>query len=155
MPKTFTPAGLPRRLGALFYDSLLLFGVLFFATLILLVLRRGTALTPGESAVLLISGDGRLSVLRLVLDPRRSNARDARLAHPRAATRRHSPDLGIALRRYLLAWLALLPLGAGYFWMLIDREGLTWHDRGSRTVVVCTIVESVGVRRLLPNPNNA
>jgi len=42
-------AGLPRRLGAIFYDALLLLATLFFATAILLPLTGGKAVaSPGE-----------------------------------------------------------------------------------------------------------
>ncbi|HOP17700.1 MAG: RDD family protein [Gammaproteobacteria bacterium] len=41
-----------------------------------------------------------------------------------------------ALIRVAAAWLAALPLGLGYLWMLVDKAGLTWHDRLSRTRLV-------------------
>ena len=34
------------------------------------------------------------------------------------------------------AHLSLLALGLGYLWMLVDREGLTWHDRLSDSRLV-------------------
>jgi uncharacterized RDD family membrane protein YckC len=132
------PAGLLRRLGALLYDSLLLFGVLFFATLVLLVLRRGVAITPGDPRYFLYL----VAVGYLFCGwfwTRGGQTLGMRAWRIRVQQRDGTAlSWGRALWRYLLAWLALLPLGAGYFWMLIDREGLTWHDRGSRTVVVCT-----------------
>lgn len=44
-----TPAGLGRRLAALFYDGLLITAVLFLGTLALLPLTGGEAITPQES----------------------------------------------------------------------------------------------------------
>lgn len=44
-----TPAGLGRRLAALFYDGLLLIAVLFLGTLVLLPVTGGEAITPQES----------------------------------------------------------------------------------------------------------
>jgi uncharacterized RDD family membrane protein YckC len=41
-----------------------------------------------------------------------------------------------ALLRFVLALLSLAPLGLGYWWMLVDREGCTWHDRLSSTRVL-------------------
>lgn len=40
--------------------------------------------------------------------------------------------------RVAAAHLSLLAFGLGYFWMLVDRERLTWHDRlsGSRMVLL-------------------
>jgi len=43
---------------------------------------------------------------------------------------------GDTLRRFLAGGLALLPLGLGLLWVLVDRERLAWHDRLSATRVV-------------------
>ncbi|VAW78142.1 FIG023103: Predicted transmembrane protein, partial [hydrothermal vent metagenome] len=41
-----------------------------------------------------------------------------------------------ALLRFMVAIPSTLLLGLGYFWMLIDRDRLTWHDRYSETRIV-------------------
>lgn len=41
-----------------------------------------------------------------------------------------------ALHRYLLAWLSLAALGAGFVWALFDREGQFLHDRLAGTAIV-------------------
>lgn len=41
-----------------------------------------------------------------------------------------------ALLRFFGALLSLLCFGAGYGWMLIDRDRMTWHDRLSSSQVV-------------------
>ena len=48
-----------------------------------------------------------------------------------------SIGMGRAMLRYLLAWLSLLPFGAGFFWAFFDREQQFLHDRlaGTRMVV--------------------
>ena len=43
---------------------------------------------------------------------------------------------GQALARMFAAMLSWLLLGAGWLWMLFDRDGLTLHDRLSRTRLV-------------------
>jgi uncharacterized RDD family membrane protein YckC len=45
--------------------------------------------------------------------------------------------IGRAMLRYALAWLSLVPLGAGFLWALFDREGQFLHDRlaGTRMIV--------------------
>lgn len=43
------------------------------------------------------------------------------------------PRPGDALRRLFWAALSIAPLGAGFLWMLFDRDGLTLYDRLSRT----------------------
>ena len=37
------------------------------------------------------------------------------------------------LRRYVVGTLSLLLAGMGFWWAWFDRDGLTWHDRASRT----------------------
>lgn len=41
-----------------------------------------------------------------------------------------------ALRRLGWAALALAPAGAGLLWLLLDHDGLAWHDRRSHTRLV-------------------
>ena len=41
-----------------------------------------------------------------------------------------------ALLRFACAWLAALPMGLGFWWALIDKDKLGWHDRLSRTRLV-------------------
>lgn len=41
-----------------------------------------------------------------------------------------------ALLRYLMGWLSWLTLGAGYLWILVDRDKLSWTDRFSNSRIV-------------------
>jgi len=41
-----------------------------------------------------------------------------------------------AVHRYLLAWLSLAALGAGFFWALFDRDRQFLHDRLAGTAIV-------------------
>jgi uncharacterized RDD family membrane protein YckC len=43
---------------------------------------------------------------------------------------------GRAILRCASALLSLLPMGLGYFWSILDRSHLTWHDRLSATHLV-------------------
>jgi uncharacterized RDD family membrane protein YckC len=38
--------------------------------------------------------------------------------------------------RFVAAIFSWLPAGLGFFWVLIDRDGLAWHDRWSETILV-------------------
>jgi uncharacterized RDD family membrane protein YckC len=40
---------------------------------------------------------------------------------------------GDAFKRHLAAILSWLVVGLGFFWMLVDPDKLTWHDRLSKT----------------------
>jgi uncharacterized RDD family membrane protein YckC len=46
------------------------------------------------------------------------------------------PGLSTALTRWMAYMISAVPLGAGFFWALFDREGLTWHDRLTGTTVI-------------------
>jgi uncharacterized RDD family membrane protein YckC len=140
-----TTPGLLRRLAAICYDSVLVFGVvLLLWTLYYLALA---ALTGNEDvghsalaqlywpvALLAVVGFhvwfwthggqtlGMKSWRVRVVD---QNGDD--------------PAFGPALRRYLWAWVSAAALGLGFLWALFDRDGLTWHDRLSGTRLVMTV----------------
>ncbi len=44
-----------------------------------------------------------------------------------------APSWAALWRRYLVGTLSLLAGGLGFWWALVDRERLTWHDRASGT----------------------
>lgn len=49
-----------------------------------------------------------------------------------------------AMIRYAAVWLSFLALGLGYFWILVDRDRLAWHDRLSATRLVLTTKQPAG-----------
>ena len=130
------PAGLLRRLGALFYDAVLLTAVLFAATLAILPLRGGEAFGPHDPTyfayLFLVSltffgwfwthGGQTLGMrawkIRLVA------ADGAAVSWNRAAL------------RYVWAWIALGVFGLGYLWVWVDPARRAWHDLASGTRVV-------------------
>ena len=133
-----TSAGFLRRVAAISYDSLLLFSVLFFATLVLLPFTGGQAIRPREpfytSYLVAVSflyfgwfwtHGGQTLGMR---------AWRLRLEHDTVG----SVTWKLALLRFCGAIVSWLPMGAGYLWMLVDRRGLAWHDRLSGTAVVLT-----------------
>ena len=46
------------------------------------------------------------------------------------------PSFGAATLRFFAAILSWLPAGLGFFWQLVDRDGMAWHDRLSNTRLV-------------------
>jgi uncharacterized RDD family membrane protein YckC len=130
------PASLFRRLAALFYDSLLLLALWFVATALLLPLSGGEAIHSSNplltTYLLFVSfffygwfwmhGGQTLGMRSWRLQLR--NLREGPITWWQA------------LLRFLVAIPAAGLLGLGYFWMLVDRRKLTWHDRYSETTVV-------------------
>ena len=129
------PAGLFRRLVAMFYDTLLLLSVLFLATAIALLATRGELDYHNpffRSYLFLIwfffyawfwtHGGQTLGM----------QAWKLRLQRPDGGP----VSLWQALLRFLVAFPSLLLFGLGMLWMLVDRERMTWHDRFSESVIV-------------------
>lgn len=136
MNTTDTPVqcGLFRRLLAISYDCMLLGGVLFAVTAILLPFTGGDAIHSGNYLYLLYlvsccylyfgwqwTHGGQTLGMR---------AWKIRLYGP-ALTAVNWPTAG---KRFLLVMVSWLFAGAGFLWALLDPEALTFHDRysGSR-----------------------
>jgi uncharacterized RDD family membrane protein YckC len=129
-------AGLLRRLAAIVYDSLLLVGVLFAATLAALALRGGTAFAPGDplfTAYLLTVVAGFFGWFWThggqTLGMRAWKLRLVALDRSPVTWRQ-------ALLRAAAALLSAVCLGLGYLWVAVDPERRAWHDRVSGTRVV-------------------
>jgi len=129
-------AGLLRRLAALAYDGVILLGLAFFVTLVLVLVRGGTAIAPGSWWYgLTLAGTGLLFFGW-------SWTRGGQTLGARAWSLRVEKTDGSALGwkdallRYLAAWLLLIPPGLGFLWARWDRERRCWHDRLSGTRVV-------------------
>lgn len=131
-----------RRFAALFYDSLLLFSVLFFATLVLLLFTGGRAIPPHDP----LYSSYLIGVSFLYFGW--SWTHGGQTLGMRAWRLRVADKNGgsltwkLALVRFCCAILSWLPMGAGYLWITVDRRRLAWHDRLSGTTVV-----------LIPNTN--
>ena len=113
-------AGLMRRFAALLYDSLLLAGVWFFATFVALIIRHGAAIAPSSlwfDAYLLAVGGLFFGGFWT------HGGQTLGMRAWRIRVQQHDgapPTWLIALRRYVLAWVSLLLLGGGFFWLLVD-----------------------------------
>jgi uncharacterized RDD family membrane protein YckC len=144
----FPNAGLPRRLAAMFYDTLLslaLLMVVTFAYLMVLKLIYGEAQLKLMSEAGALNGDPLLSTLLLfslfaffakfwthngqtlgmqVWGVRVQNADGSAI------------DLWQALLRFLLAIISFLCAGLGFFWVLFDQQKRSWHDIYSGSCMV-------------------
>lgn len=136
-PDDHESASLPRRLGAVFYDAVLLVALLMLGSF-LYVPVVGDALPAPLGRTLYqillfaisffyftgfwVRGGQTLGLrtwkLRLV-------ARDG-----------GSVTWPQATQRFVLALVSWLCLGLGFLWVLVDREKLAWHDRFSGTRLV-------------------
>lgn len=135
-PPTPAPVGGLRRLAVLFYDGLLLFGVLFAATFILLPFTRGEPIGPNNVFYTVYL----LAVSYAYFEWFWTHGGQTLGMRAWRVTLVADPPLVLDRRRCLLRFVAALvswaPAGLGFLWALLDREKLAWHDRLSRTRLV-------------------
>lgn len=122
-----------RRFGAILYDSLLVFALLFLGTLPFVGIRGGEPVAPGNIlyrlAMLLVaylffalfwSGYGRtlgMQSWRLRIETMNGE----------------KPSIYAATIRFVVAIVSWLAFGLGFWWQIWDKDNLTWHDRASGT----------------------
>lgn len=144
MPVDITAAASPgflRRLAAMVYDLLLLFGLLLTAATLVVI----PVVELGGPQLLGRSWWFRLYLLAVIVGFytyfwSRSGQTLGMRAWRLLLLREDGTPLGggDALRRLAWAALTLAPAGIGFLWMLFDRDHRTWYDRLSGTRVVMT-----------------
>ena len=128
-----TSPSLARRFGAIIYDSLLVFALMFLGTLPFIAVRGGQPVDPGNI---------RLQLTLLLIAflfftvfwsryGRTLGMQSWRLQLETADGGR--PGFVAATIRFFAAIISWLPAGLGFWWQLWDKDGLTWHDRLSGT----------------------
>ena len=129
-------AGLPRRIGALIYDAILLLALIVVVTIVIMLARGWREIDSQtwwfQLVIVLVCGffycwfwvhGGQ--TLGMVAWHIQVQRRDGSALRWRDA-----------VTRVVAAWLAGAPAGLGYWWSLIDCEQLCWHDRLSQTRVI-------------------
>lgn len=132
-----------RRIAAILYDSLLLLAAEFLLTALVLPFTDGKAIAPGNGlyrtyllmgAFLFFAGFWTHGGQTLGMRAWRIKIQQAN-------------GQGItwsqALRRFCFALISWLPFGAGFWWVLIDKEGKAWHDRLSATELISISPRSI------------
>ena len=127
--------GLRRRFSALVYDALLLFALLFAATVPVLFVTGGQAVGPNEPAYTAWL----LAVSYAYLGwcwTRSGQTLGMRAWRIRVRTR-NGARLGWrhALARFAAGLVSIGCAGAGLLWAAFDRDGLSLHDHLSGTVL--------------------
>ncbi len=128
------PAPLPRRLGAMLYDAMIIMAIWMVVGAIGVGLNGGQAVTgPLFSSLLFLVTFGFFAGFWT----RRGQTLGMLAWRLRIQTLDGYPiSLMQALLRFFTAIAALLPLGLGLWWSLIDKQKLAWHDRYSETRLV-------------------
>jgi uncharacterized RDD family membrane protein YckC len=134
-------AGVLRRLGAMFYDLLLVIALMMVVTAVLLPLTGGEAITNERFGAWEYAY--RLLLLAVVVAffgifwTRRGQTLGMQAWRLRIQREDGSslrwPDV---LKRLGAATVSLCLAGVGYWWIWIDRQRLAWPDRWTRTRVI-------------------
>lgn len=132
-----------RRLGALFYDSLLLLGILFFATSAWLPFLGGQAV-PAKNLGFQIYLLGVIYGFFVWFWVRSGQTLGMRAWKIKVCLTNGQPlNLKAASLRFFAAIPSFGLFGLGLLWAGFDAEGCCWHDRVSGTrLVKTTTVES-------------
>lgn len=133
-----------RKLAALVYDSLILAAVsMAYGALAFTIKYRvlGYVLSDGEKGNLGLPGfiGWALVLIAFYCFFWRRGGQTIGMRAWRLVmvdSNRRQPSLVSCIIRALVAPFSLFLVGAGFWWQLIDKEHLTWHDRMSGTQVL-------------------
>ena len=147
--ETLATAGVIRRLSAMTYDALLVFGVLFTATLPTLLLDANQQSTRANEQVVhdlptLVDGwPFQVYLLTIYISFFcwfwRKNGQTLGMQAWRLQVEDMDGNritLRQCLQRIAGACVSTACLGAGYWWIWFDKDNLSWHDRWSKTRIV-------------------
>lgn len=134
-------AGVFRRLGAMFYDSLVVIALMMVVTAALLPLTGGEAITNERYGALEYAYRALLLIIIVAFFGIFWTRRGQTLGMAAWRLRIEREDGSLlrwsdVLKRLAAATVSLALVGLGYFWIWIDRDRLAWPDRWTRTRVV-------------------
>lgn len=143
-PEDILPsAGVLRRLGAMFYDLLLVIALMMAVTAVLLPLTGGEAITSDRFGAWEYAYQLLLLAVVILFFGVFWTRRGQTLGMTAWRLRLQRVDGGLlswadVFKRLGAAAVGLCLAGVGYWWIWIDRERLAWPDRwtGTRVVVV-------------------
>jgi uncharacterized RDD family membrane protein YckC len=140
-PERLPSAGVLRRLGAMFYDLLLVLAVMMVVTAAFLPLTGGEAITSGRYGAWEYAYRVLLLVIVILFFGLFWTRRGQTLGMAAWRLRLERQD-GLPMnwadvfKRLAGATVSLVLAFAGYWWIWIDRDKLAWHDRWTRTRMV-------------------
>mgnify|MGYP001816247806 FL=1 len=119
------------------YDSLLVLALLFIATIPFVAIRGGEPVEIGDNlayravlvAVVFVFFVGFWSYSGRTLGMQSWGLQLETMDG-------QTPSVATASLRFVAALISLAPFGLGFFWQLVDKDGLAWHDRISKTRLV-------------------
>jgi uncharacterized RDD family membrane protein YckC len=133
---TDSPAGFWRSLAALVYDLILLLGILFAATFLLLLFRSGSPLEP-KSLPYTFYLMGVSVFFFSWFWTHGGQTLGMRAWRIQLVATDGSPiQWGQCIIRCVIAFVSMGLFGIGYLWMLFDPKRRSWQDLVSKTHVI-------------------
>lgn len=129
-PNTGPPPSIFSLLGAILYDTIAVAAIWFFAAFIVVILRRGEAVSPGNiffMAYLLVVSFAYFGFC-WTRSGQTLGMRSWKIRLVDSKTRQ-SVGWACAAKRCAAAMLSLGVLGIGFIWMIFDHDSRTLHDR--------------------------
>jgi uncharacterized RDD family membrane protein YckC len=139
----YLPASFLRRIGAIFYDSMLVVSFLFVAGMLSM---KGMMLAMDLENIPAGSTTAKVFFVYLVLlaylffawfwihggQTLGMRAWKVKLIRQDGMT----ISWGQAFLRFCYSIVSWVPLGAGYLWSLIDKDKQAWHDKASHSYLI-------------------
>lgn len=135
-PTGTPPAGLLRRAAAGLYDGLLVIALFVIPTSIVLAIRGGEPIPPGNGLLqlLLLATAGAFFIWFWTHGGQTLGMRAWRL---RVEQMSGEPvTLKAAAIRFVVGIVSIAGFGLGVLWILVDRDRRAWHDLAAGTRVV-------------------
>ncbi|MBE9562640.1 MAG: RDD family protein [Proteobacteria bacterium] len=133
--------GILRYFAVIFYDSLLLFSVLFLATIIVYLATDGTIIYPIEDTQTSIMFQAYLFIISFFYFAwswvKGGQTLGMKAWRVRLVTSDNQPiSLRHCLLRFLISIISWLMFGMGFFWAFFNKQHRTWHDLISNTHLI-------------------
>jgi uncharacterized RDD family membrane protein YckC len=128
-----SPASLPRRIGSMVYDAMIVLALWLLTLFVGVAAHNGAVVGPLVQTILFLELFGFFTYFWVW----RGQTIGMLAWDLRVETQSGEPmRLNHALLRFVGAMLAFACLGLGYLWMFVDPDRRTWPDMLSKTFIV-------------------
>ena len=134
-------AGFLKRILALIYDSLLIAAIIIVASLLLVFIngeypKPGTLLSVIQFLISILAGPLFYSYFWLTNDGQTTGMQAWKIKL--VSSNESKLNMKQAYLRCLISVISFLFIGIGYFWILFNKNKLSWSDIATKTRVIKT-----------------
>lgn len=134
-------AGFLKRILALIYDSLLIAAIIIVASLLLVFIngeypKPGTLLSFIQFLISILSGPLFYSYFWLTNDGQTTGMQAWKIKL--VSSNESKLNMKQAYLRCLISVISFLFIGIGYFWILFNKNNLSWSDMATKTRIIKT-----------------